>query len=148
MVFTSAFGAGEQVDDGSGRPQTEQYKDGVTKRFSEWTRAGAEIYVLRDTPLTLKRSSPDCVALNRESPMACANPRADALVPDPVADAARGMDSPKVKVLDLTDQFCNEESCHAVIGGLQVYYDTDHAARSYIKSLVPVLAERFNEARR
>ncbi|MDQ0849542.1 peptidoglycan/LPS O-acetylase OafA/YrhL [Arthrobacter sp. B3I9] len=148
MVFTSAFGAGEQIEDGTGRPQSEQYQEGVTERFREWTQAGTEIYVIRDTPLTLNRSGPDCVALNPENPVACANARAEALVRDPVADAVRGMASPKIKILDLSDQFCNEQSCHAVIGGLHVYYDTDHVSRSYIKSLVPVLAERFNEARR
>ncbi|MGO4556245.1 SGNH hydrolase domain-containing protein, partial [Stenotrophomonas sp. 2YAF22] len=134
------------VDDGTARSQMEQYNDGVTKRFAEWTGAGSRIYVLRDTPLTLHHSSPDCVALNQQSPTACANPRADALQPDPVAVAARGMSSPAVKVLDLSDQFCDDHTCHAVIGGLQVYYDTDHASRSYMHSLVPVLAQRFNDA--
>lgn len=147
MVFVATFGAGETVDDGTDRPQMEQYKDGVTKRFAEWTRSGPQVYVLRDTPLTLHHSSPDCVALHQQTPMACANPRSDALVPDPVAVAARGMGSPAVRVIDLSDQFCNDQTCHAVIGGLQVYYDTDHASRSYMHSLVPVLAQRFNQAR-
>lgn len=147
MIFTSSFGAGESVDDGTGRSQMEQYQAGVAERFAEWTGTGARIYVLRDTPLTLRRSSPDCVALNQQSPLTCANPRSAALVPDPVVDAALDLRSPRVKVLDLTDQFCNEEICPAVIGGLQVYYDTDHASRSYMHSLVPVLAQRFNEAR-
>lgn len=146
MVFASAFGAGETVDDGTGRSQLAQYKDAVTRRFSGWTNAGATVYVLRDTPLTLHHSSPDCVALNQETPLACANARADALVPDPVAIGAREMGDPKVKVLDLADQFCDDQTCHAVIGGLQVYFDTDHAARSYMHSLVPVLAQRFSEA--
>lgn len=147
IIFTSTFGAGESVDDGTGRSQQDQYQDGVTARFAEWTRAGSRVFVLRDTPLTLNHSSPDCVVLNQQSPLACANGRAEALVPDPVADAARSMNSPRVKVIDLSDQFCDEQFCHAVIGGLQVYYDTDHTSRSYMHSLVPVLAQRFNEAR-
>lgn len=147
MIFTSTFGAGESVDDGTGRSQQEQYKDGVSQRFTEWTKAGSRIYVLRDTPLTLGHSSPDCVELNQKNPLLCANPRSEALVPDPVADAAQGMRNPRVSVLDLSDQFCNNEICPAVIGGLQVYYDTDHTSRSYMHSLVPELAERFNEAR-
>lgn len=66
-------------------------------------------------------------------------------LPDPVADAARRMNSHKIRVLD---QFCSEEMCHAVIGGFPVYYDTDHVSRSYIHSIVPILVRRFNEARR
>lgn len=146
MVFTSTFGAGEQIDDGSGRKQADQYRDAVTGRFEDWTAAGTKVFVLRDTPLTLNQSGPECVALNQSNPMKCANSRADALVADPVADAAHAMDSPQVKVLDLSDQFCDDQHCYAVIGGLQVYFDTDHASRSYIHSTVPVLAVRFNAA--
>jgi hypothetical protein len=147
MIFAAAFGAGETVDDGTGRSQPEQYTEGVTHRFSQWAGSGSSVYVLRDTPLTLNHSSPDCVALNKETPLACSNTRTEALVPDPVAHAARAMNSPKIKVLDLSDQFCDEQTCHAVIGGLPVYYDTDHISRSYMHSLSPVLARRFNEVR-
>lgn len=147
MVFTSTFSAGEEIDDGSGRTQMEQYRDGVTRRFEEWTAAGTKVFVLRDTPLTLNQSGPECVAINQSNPMNCANKRADALAPDPVADAAHSMNSPQVKVLDMSDQFCDDQHCYAVIGGLQVYFDTDHASRSYIHSTVLVLAGRFNAAR-
>ncbi|MFE8884951.1 acyltransferase family protein [Pseudarthrobacter enclensis] len=147
MVFASSFGAGETIDDGTGRAQLEQYKDAVSQRFTDWTEAGSRVFVFRDPPMTLRHSSPDCVALNQQTPINCANPRGEALVPDPVAEAARGMGKPAVKVLDFSDQFCDEQNCYAVIGGLQVYADYDHAARSYIRSLVPLVAQRFNEAR-
>lgn len=147
MVFASSFGAGEMIDDGTGRPQIDQYNDGVSKRFLDWTAAGTQVFVFRDPPLTLRHTSPDCVALNQDQPINCVNERKEALAPDPIVSAARGMGRANVKVIDLSDQFCNDQSCYAVIGGLQVYFDNDHAARSYIHSLVPVLAQRFNEAR-
>ncbi|MFC9771828.1 MULTISPECIES: acyltransferase family protein [unclassified Pseudarthrobacter] len=147
MVFASSFGAGETIDDGTGRPQLEQYSDAVAKRFLAWTGAGSRVFVFRDPPLTLRHSSPDCVALNQQQPINCANPRTEALVPDPIASAAVGMGKPSVKVLDMSDQFCDDQTCYAVIGGLQVYADFDHASRSYVHSLMPVVAQRFNEAR-
>ncbi|WP_458781640.1 acyltransferase family protein [Arthrobacter sp. D3-16] len=147
MVFAASFGAGETIDDGTGRSQLDQYNDAVAERLLDWTSGGSRVYVLRDPPLTLRHSSPDCVAVNQQQPVNCANGRAEALAPDPVASAAHGMGEPDVKVLDLTDQFCDEQTCYAVIGGLQVYFDYDHATRSYIRSLLPVLAQRFNEAR-
>ncbi|MDQ0825140.1 peptidoglycan/LPS O-acetylase OafA/YrhL [Arthrobacter sp. B2I5] len=146
ILFVSSFSAGETVDDGTRRPQHEQYSQAVASRFTSWAESGAAIYVLRDTPLTLQRSSPDCVELNKGNPVECANPRSEALVADPVADAARAMRNPKIRVIDLSDQFCTDMTCHAVIGGLPVYYDTDHIARSYMHSMVPMLAQRFNEA--
>ena len=148
MVFVSTFGAGETIDDGTGRTQALQYQDAVTKRFGSWTASGANVYVVRDTPLTLRHSTPECVALHADQPAMCANSRADALPSDPVADTAKGLQDTRVKVLDLSDQFCTSDTCHAVIGGINVYYDTDHASRSYIQSMVPVLVQRFDEARR
>lgn len=138
MIFAAAFGAGETVDDGTGRPTSEQYDDGVAERLQRWSDSGLRVYVLRDTRLTLHRSSLDCVALDKENPIACANARAEALVPDPIADAALGMSNPGIEVLDLTDQFCDERP---------MYYYTDHISRSSMHSLVPVLSERFNNAR-
>ncbi|AJT41422.1 acyltransferase family protein [Psychromicrobium lacuslunae] len=145
-VFVSAFGSQETVDDGTGRSQQDQYATEVTKRFQAWTAAGPEIFVLRDTPLTLGEVSPDCVALNLNTPLNCSSSRSDALAVDPVAAAASSMNNPKVKVLDLSDQFCDAERCYAVIGGLQVFYGKDHVARSYMKSLTAVLEERFKQA--
>lgn len=147
MVFASSFGAAETIDDGTGRPQSDQYNDGISKTFLDWTAAGTRVFVFRDPPLTLRHTSPNCVELNQQQPMNCVNARKEALAPDPIVNAARGMGRANVRVIDLSDQFCDDQSCYAVIGGLQVYFDNDHAARSYIHSLVPVLAQRFNEAR-
>ncbi len=144
MVFASSFGAGESIDDGTGRTQLDQYNDAVSKRLETWAANARRLIVFRDPPLTLHHSSPDCVALNHQQPIECANPRDRALVPDPVARAAAGMGKPGVKVLDLSDQFCNDQTCFAVIGGLQLYFDYDHISRTYMHSLVPVLAQRFN----
>lgn len=69
MVFAASFGTGETIDDGTGRSQLDQYNEAVTKRFLDWTSAGSRVYVFRDPPLTLRRSSPDCVALNQQQPM-------------------------------------------------------------------------------
>ncbi|WP_051389079.1 acyltransferase family protein [Arthrobacter sp. 35W] len=148
MVFVSSFGAGETIDDGTGRPQSEQYFDGASRAMAAWTAAGTDVFVFRDSPLTLHHSSPDCVALNPAEPLNCANNRAEALQPDPIAEAAVRMNNPKVHVLDFSDQFCDEQKCYAVIGGLHVYFDTDHASRSYINSMVPVITQRFEAARR
>jgi hypothetical protein len=56
------------------------------------------------------------------------------------------MKSDKVHVLDLSDQFCDDRRCYSAIGGIHVFFDADHASRSYIKSVVPVLEQRFREA--
>lgn len=146
MVFISTFGAKETIDDGTNRGQLEQYADAAKARYAAWTAAGSDVYVLRDTPLTLRKSPQECLQLNPDNALACANPRSEALPPDPMAEAAKTMNSAKVRVLDLSDQFCDPNLCYSAIGGIHVFFDADHASRSYISSLTPVLERRFDEA--
>ncbi len=146
-VFLATFAAGETIDDGTGRSQVEQYGEAFRDRVGPWTANGTQVFIIRDTPLTLDRSTPDCLALNSNRPLACATDRADALPADPLVAAAHAMDDPGVKVIDLSDRFCPDDKCYAAIGGLHVFFDTDHVARSYVRSLVPLFSERFEAAR-
>ncbi|WP_394253291.1 acyltransferase family protein [Arthrobacter pityocampae] len=143
LVFLSSFSVGEEIDDGTGRSQAEQYRTAFSDRVGPWAAQGTEVYVIRDTPLTLDRSNPDCLARNEASPLDCANAKTEALPADPAADAARALEQPNIHVLDLSDRFCPDDTCYAAIGGLHVYFDQDHAARSYIRSLIPDFAQRF-----
>jgi peptidoglycan/LPS O-acetylase OafA/YrhL len=145
LVIASSFGSGEGIDDGSGRPQLEQYRDAVARRFVAWSDAGARVVVLRDTPLTLDHSTPECLSLNPNDPSRCANPKSAALPPDPLSEAVRGLHNPKLGVVDLSDQFCQDRTCYAVIGGAHVYFDKDHASRTYVRTLVPLVSERFDD---
>ncbi len=144
LVLVSTFGAGETIDDGSGADQQTQYRNTLLPRVSAWADAAGTVVAIRDTPLTLARSTPECLQLNRGDPLACANPRATALVDDP-ASAAVAAD-PRARVLDLSDQFCDEDTCYAAIGGIMVYFDLDHVSRSYMKSLIPVFEARLTDA--
>lgn len=147
LVFLSSFSAGEQIDDGTGRSQSEQYNTAVSERVGPWAEQGTEVFVIRDTPLTLNRSTPECLARNETSPLECATKATQALPADPAAEAARALDRPNVRVIDLSDKFCPDERCYAAVGGLHVYFDKDHVARSYIRSLIPDFAQRYADAR-
>ncbi|MDN4612031.1 acyltransferase family protein [Arthrobacter burdickii] len=146
LVFVSAFGAREVIDDGSGRDQASQYRDAFAARISTWIDAGVRVYVLRDTPLTLDAIGPDCLAAHASSPRTCSLPSEEAVAADPLAEAALAMDSPMVKVLDLQDQFCPGGRCYSVVGGVHVYFDSNHVTSTYMRSLTPVLAQRFDDA--
>lgn len=146
MVFVSSFGAGETIDDGSGRPQSEQYFDLASKSLGAWSAAGIKVFVIRDTPMTLSQSTPECVALNNSNPLNCVNNRTEALPPDPIAATAIKMNDPRVKVLDFSNYFCDANKCYAVIGGLHVYFDNDHVSRSFIHSLLPYIKRDFESA--
>lgn len=146
MVFVSSFGARETIDDGSGRDQASQYRDAFTDRIGAWTEAGVQVYVLRDTPLTLGRAGPECLANHASDPLRCAVPAEEALAADPLADAALSIGSPAVKVLDLHDQFCPGGRCYSAIGGVHVFFDNNHVTSTFMRSLTPVLAQRLASA--
>jgi hypothetical protein len=44
-----------------------------------------------------------------------------------------------MRTLDLTDQFCGEDKCPAVRGGVVVYRDSNHITASYSKTLAETL---------
>jgi peptidoglycan/LPS O-acetylase OafA/YrhL len=139
-VFTSFFARDEPVDDGSGRSQAAQYQDGADAVWSRWTRAGAKVLVLGDPPLNSEVRAQDCVLLNPGNPVACAVDRAAAQPPDPLTLAARVSRDPKVRLIDLTDYFCDPQRCYGVIGGVAVYFDTTHLNLAYSLSLEPMIA--------
>ncbi|TDK24168.1 acyltransferase [Arthrobacter crusticola] len=147
IIFVSSFGAGETIEDGTGRPQLEQYRDGFAERITPWANHGAEVYVLRDTPLTLGRTTADCLTKNRDAPVECSTDGSEALAVDPLAEAAQAEQSSRIKVLDFSDQFCPGGRCYAAIGGVHVYFDDDHVTGTYMRSLIPEFAKRFNASR-
>lgn len=144
LVLTSFYARKEFVDDGSGRSQTEQYRDGLEPRWKRWTDAGARVVVLGDPPLNGEVRDHQCVALNPGDPGVCAVDRVTAQPPDPLSEVARTSDNAMVSLADFTDYFCDEHKCHGVVGNIAVYYDPDHLNAAFSRSLTPVLAEALD----
>jgi peptidoglycan/LPS O-acetylase OafA/YrhL len=140
MVFTSFFAREEFADDGSDRSQTAQYRDGLEPYWRKWTRAGARVFVLADPPLNAKVRARDCVVLNPDDPLACAVDRKKAHPPDPLTEVARTTRVRDVTLIDLSDYFCDDRRCYAVIGGVAVYFDSDHMNLEFSRSMKPMIA--------
>jgi hypothetical protein len=143
MIFYSIYARGEKVDDGSGRSQMEQYKEGLPTFWNSWAGAGSTVYILADPPLNGAVRDTKCVSLNSDNPIECAVPREKADTPDPMVAAFEATDSPRIRLIDLTDYFCDEESCYGAVGGVAVYFDHDHLNREYSRMLAPMIGERL-----
>ena len=139
-VFISTFVAAEQIDDGTGNPQNEQYVQGFGSLWQRWTEAGTTVIPIVDAPLNEAVRSPDCIALSAQEPMKCAVPREAALADDPFSEAAKRMGSEKVTPVDMTDSFCDRENCYAAVGGVAVYYDPNHLNGFYVRQRAPRFA--------
>ncbi|UOQ46582.1 hypothetical protein MUN88_10730 [Gracilibacillus caseinilyticus] len=47
---------------------------------------------------------------------------------------------------NLSDQFCDDDTCYPVIGNVVVYKDQHHLTALYAKSMTDVLEEHIKEA--
>jgi SGNH domain (fused to AT3 domains) len=140
-VFLSAY-AGAQV----GRAGTESmfatartgYRDEIRRLLHHVRR----VVVVRDVP-TAGRDHLRCVAaaLREGRPAAedCALPRSRALRRDPLAAAARSLRSARVRLIDLTDRFCDDRRCYPVIGGALVHHDRTHMTSAFGATLGPFI---------
>lgn len=142
-VFYSNFSREQQVDDGSHRSQEEQYVEGLPKFWQRWTDAGSTVVVLADPPLNGAVRDSNCVTLNPKDPLRCAVDRKVAQPADPLVVAAKSLHSEKVKLVDLTEHFCDEKLCYAVVGNMPVYFDADHLNGEYSTLLAPFIASKL-----
>jgi hypothetical protein len=138
-VVMTFYARKEFADDGSGRSQTEQYRDGLEPYWRKWTDAGARVVVLADPPLNGAVREVDCVVINPTDPKVCAVDREVAQPPDPLVEATRSADMRHVSLVDLTDYFCDKRRCYAVVGNVAVYFDANHLNREFSRSLKPMI---------
>lgn len=116
--------------------QTSGYRD----YLRQWTDRGAQVLVVRDTPLPFRslKSIPDCVGTHPDDFSRCDGTRSRWVVPDALVDAAKSLGNPRVRVADLTDLFCSTV-CRPVIGRAMVYFDASHITATYSRTLAPYL---------
>lgn len=135
LVMTAMASRLQTADDGSGESSAVQMEQGLVEFWGDWSDRGTRVLALADPPFNGEVRSPDCVILNVDAPIECARSRTEAQPPDPVVAAADAADSEIVRSLDLTDRFCDDLSCYAVVGGIPVYYDADHLNLEYVRML-------------
>jgi len=99
---------------------------------------GVPIVALRDAPHH-SEDPVDCLAnVEKVTPSSCALKKRDALgYFDAFAETAGTVKGSKL--LDLTDFYCRDGACPAVIGGVAVYRDVHHLTVTYSKTLAPYL---------
>jgi peptidoglycan/LPS O-acetylase OafA/YrhL len=143
-VFQAFYSRREFADDGSGRSQATQYREGLEPYWRKWTDAGARVVVLADPPLNGAVREADCVVINPAKPLACAVDRSAAQPPDPLAEAARRTSLRDVSLVDLTKYFCDSRRCYAVVGNVVVYFDANHLNREFSRSLKPMIEDSLD----
>lgn len=109
---------------------------GYREILQKLTGAGIRVGVIRDNPRPLW-DVPTCALQN---PL-CEFKRS--LILDARTDTLwkTAGTLAEVSVLDLSDYYCKDDSCPAVIGNVLVYSDGDHITASFAKTLAPAIDE-------
>ncbi|MEL4317634.1 acyltransferase family protein [Leifsonia sp. YIM 134122] len=105
--------------------------------------AGKQVVAIRDLPNAGLTNIPQCIAEHPGDVDPCPLSRASATIPtdvDPLMIAATR--HPEVRTVDLDDVFCDETTCHTLIGGLIVYFDSHHMTASFSRSIAPIIGPR------
>lgn len=110
-----------------------------------WEQAAGDelpVIAIRDNPVP----RPDVIAcvskMSGPTNASCDRPRPEALAQtDSSIEAVRAFKAAggRAGVIDLTDYYCTETTCPAVIGGVLVYRDTTHITATWATSLEPYL---------
>ncbi|TDQ45510.1 acyltransferase family protein [Actinorugispora endophytica] len=145
IVFTSsrALALPHGVDDAvTGR---ERMAEGMVRLWTRLEESGIRVVALRDTPKTRARVV-ECIDLHARALDPCAQDRDNALEaadPQVLAASRPGNDA---LVIDLSDRFCAEDVCPAVVGNVIVYRDSHHLTATYSRLLGDDLGSRIDAA--
>ena len=103
---------------------------------------GVRVVAIRDNP-RLPRAPQKCLAqLDAITPDACEFSREEALSHfDAFATAGREVEG--AQTLDLSDLYCDDETCPSIIGGVNVYRDITHLSVTYVRTMTPYVYRRL-----
>jgi hypothetical protein len=154
MVIISQFSIGnlegEIADPAQIPARKRQWAEGLRSTIGEFSKAGIETVYLRDVP-THRAFIDKCVARalwQRRSPSVCDTPREVALDDADAATERRIISGiAKARYVDLSNLFCGEKFCHAMIGGMIAFRDRHHLATPFAASLAGPLGRAIFETK-
>ncbi|WP_417235167.1 acyltransferase family protein [Arthrobacter sp.] len=118
---------------------------GYSSYLKKWTAGGTPVSVIRDVPYpgNVISNIPDCLAEHTNNHAACSGTPQSWEWMDPLATAAKDLDSPKVSVVNMEKYFCIDGKCPAVIGGVVTYFDGSHITATYGRTLAGPLGREL-----
>jgi hypothetical protein len=142
VVFVSALSGGSGFLLEPGRTPWETAVAGYAGAWDALPPTVSRIVALRDPPKATRWTAAcvvRAVERRRKPGQVCALDRDWGLDRDPLAAAASSTPSERVRLIDLTDVFCDPERCFPVIGGVLVIKDYGHLTALFSTTLAGVL---------
>lgn len=122
----------------------EQTPEGFVAGWEALSAVDIPVLAIRDTP-RFDWDVADCLVSNDYDSHACGAARDELLAQDFESVVSTDEVPDSVTVLDLTDYFCEEDYCEAVVGNIAVYRDIHHVTVSYMDSLAPFLGDEIRK---
>ncbi|MCA0016098.1 acyltransferase [Mesorhizobium sp. B292B1B] len=118
--------------------QDAEWKAGLRSTLETFSKAGLKVAFIRDVPFNDEQVD-TCVARalwRGDTPSLCDQTRAYA-ANDAMAAVERDVvrSVPNASYVDMTDQFCNQTTCHVFIGGKIAFRDRHHLATAFAETL-------------
>lgn len=133
-----------------GETEFQLSEDLILATVHRLSAAGKRVVLVRDPPASDRGASgtggtdfPTCVSEANGSYDPCAIARSQVVTIDAMVRVATNA---KLPLIDLSESFCGQSRCHAVIGGLLVYADGGHITASYARTLAPAFGAAFDAA--
>ena len=101
-----------------------------------------EVFAIRDNPRMNERI-PEC--LETKSEEECSVSREQGLPDTPPWEVTQGIPD-NVTFADLSKYFCDDDTCHSVVGNVMVYRDVHHLSNLYSYTLAEPLKKPLKEA--
>jgi peptidoglycan/LPS O-acetylase OafA/YrhL len=138
--YTDKFTVGQHAT----QRQIRERRDQVLSLWSAFAAHGSRVVVTDDVPGMRPTSDPECIARSNDDDP-CTVDRQSVVLANPVVDLARSY--PRLAThVPLTQYFCDAKRCHALIGGVVVYFDSHHLTTTYSRSLARYLGDAISAA--
>jgi peptidoglycan/LPS O-acetylase OafA/YrhL len=136
---------GSAVEVAAGDAELDGTVRGLLDAWASQTARGTRIIALRDNPL-MRSDVVRCVVLHRDAANDFCAQSEDVAVgtTDALVEAIR--QTRGARLVDLTDIYCPDHVCEAVIGHVVVYQNRDHVTGTWATSLVIPLSDRLAAA--
>lgn len=117
----------------------------VDAALAQVAAQGIPVMLMGDVPLTGdaygdRVNIGECLATNTADPSRCDNERERALDSQAQREFVKAQLGDDVSVIESAQNFCDDTTCFAAIGGVPVFFDQTHLTDSFSRSLGPWLA--------
>jgi peptidoglycan/LPS O-acetylase OafA/YrhL len=117
----------------------------VLDLWAKFAHRHIAVLVTEDVPGMRPTADPECIARSTSRDDPCALSRSAVVVPNLLTNLARG--NPRLAhYLPLDQYFCDAAHCHALIGGVVVYFDSHHLTTTFSRSLARYLGDEVAHA--